>query len=140
MAKSVIAVELVFNHIGKIKAEARAKADKIVRKTAFDIEAGAKQNAPVDTAALENSIYTATKNDSNYDTATSTALGKNPDAHILPEVRPTDDLTAVVGPSVDYGLVVEMGSHKKGARPYLGPAAELARPSFLKAMERLIDG
>ncbi len=140
MAKSAVSVSLVYNHIGKVKAEAKGKAGKIVRKTAFDIEAAAKANTPVDTGALKNSIYTATDKDTNYSEAVAAARGKNPKATILGEAEKPESLTATVGPSVDYGIHVELGTHKKGARPFLGPAAEGARPAFLKAMESLLDG
>lgn len=140
MSKPAVSVSLVYNHIGLVKAQARRKAEQIVRKTAFDIEAAAKANTPVDTGALKNSIYTATDKNSNYSEAAETARSKNPKANILVEGEKPESLTATVGPSVDYGIHVELGTHKKGARPFLGPAAEGARPAFLKAMESLLDG
>jgi HK97 gp10 family phage protein len=51
---------LVFDDFPKIAAQLLPAADRIVRATAFRIEAGAKARAPVDTGMLKNSIYTAT--------------------------------------------------------------------------------
>ena len=47
-------------------------------------------------------------------------------------------LSAGVGPSVFYGLFVEMGTRRMGARPYMRPAAEAVLPKFAAAVKALM--
>ncbi|RCK68270.1 HK97 gp10 family phage protein [Desertihabitans brevis] len=85
---------------------------KVVAKTALDIEADAKRLAPVDTGALRNSI-----------------------GHDLTE----DKLGAEVGPTVDYAEYVEFGTSRQAPQPYLHPAADRRLPAFEKALENILD-
>ena len=43
-------------------------------------------------------------------------------------------LTAVVGPTVRYGLFVEKGTSKMAAQPFMAPALEAEAPGFQKAL------
>jgi HK97 gp10 family phage protein len=80
-------------------------------KAAHDIEGLAKRVVPVDTGNLKNSI----------------------------QVAEDGDLAATIGPrGVEYDYYVEMGTRRMGARPYMRPAAEHVRPSFITAMEQII--
>jgi HK97 gp10 family phage protein len=118
MSKSVCTVSIVFNKLPQLKGQSKQKASQAVRKAAFDIEAGAKQRAPVNTGALKNSIE---------------ATGEDGKA------LAAGGLMAEIGPGVDYGIFVELGTHKQAAKPYLTPAAEAVKPSFLEAMKRIVD-
>jgi len=69
---------------------------ELVRRTAFQVEAGAKLRAPVDTGFLRNSIQTAFES----------------------------DLSAVVFVAASYGVHVELGTTRMRARPFLLPALE----------------
>lgn len=97
--------------LGKAAAEVRPKTAKIVAKAAQDIEARGKQNAPVDTGTLRNSI-----------TAT---------------VR---DLSAEIGPTANYGAYVEYGTSRMSPQPFMGPAADVVEPGFEQALEDLSGG
>lgn len=105
-----IAVVITYNRLNDLRSELHAEASRVVRKTARDIEAGAKSIVPVDTGNLKNSI----------------------------QVTEQDDLNATIGTHVEYAAYVEYGTHRMAAQPYLTPAAERARPSFNEAMERLL--
>lgn len=104
-------VSVVFNGLPKLRGQLRSRASAIVRATALSIETDAKARAPVDTGALRGSIHT--------------------------EV--VTDLSAIVGPSVDYGDYVEYGTSRMAAQPFMTPAAEAARPRFIAAMKKLLD-
>ena len=80
-----------------------------VQKTAHDIEATAKAAAPVDTGALRNSISTEVTGG-------------------------TGDVTAVVGPTVEYGGYVELGTSRMGPQPYLAPAFDQHLPALEQAL------
>lgn len=104
-----VGARLEFNHFDRIARQLPQVVDKVVRKTAFEIESVAKSRAPVDTGNLKASIST---------------MVDGP-AH------------AVVGTNVEYAPFVEYGTRHMAAQPYLIPAAEQARPKFLDACRRL---
>lgn len=66
----------------------------VLAKSAFDCQARAQQNAPVDTGFLKNSVHTIKVDETHY--------------------------IVVVGAS--YGIFVELGTHKQRAQPFLFPA------------------
>lgn len=101
-------VRKLASDLGKASAEATKLAMAVVAKTAKDIEADAKNLAPVDTGALRNSISSDVK-----------------------------QLSAEVGPTVNYAPHVELGTYKMTPQPYMGPAADRRTPAFLAAMEKL---
>lgn len=111
MAKSPIAVKLVFNRLPELKGQVRRRASQAVRKTAFDVEAGAKARSRVDTGNMKNGWQT--------------------------EIE--DDLNAWVYNDVEYVVHHEFGTHKMSAQPMAIPAAEEVRPSFNAAMKELLD-
>lgn len=53
--------------------------------------------------------------------------------------RSSKGVTAVVGPSVRYGLFVEYGTAKMPPRPFMGPARAEEEPRFVAAMEALSE-
>lgn len=93
---------------GRVSAEAR----NLVKKTAADIAADAKRLSPVDTGNLRNSITYQTTGNAYYS-------------------------EAEVGPTAEYGVFVELGTSRMGARPFMGPAADRHAPLFEQAMGQL---
>jgi HK97 gp10 family phage protein len=71
-----------------------AKADRLAGKLAADVEARAKERAPVDTGALRSSITHAREGQGVFR----------------------------VWVGVDYGLFLEVGTYKSRAQPYFYPA------------------
>ena len=84
---------------------------ELVKSIAFQVEALAKMKAPVDTGALRNSIYVSLL-----------------DSHTPPKEAtenlpvPDNDVTAFVGPSVEYAIYQELGTSFMEPQPYLLPA------------------
>lgn len=114
---------VTFNKLPAISAELQRVVSQIVRKAAFDIEAAAKAQAPVDTGALKNSIYTVTSDSSDYSGGD------------MPQVdTPANDHTAYVAVGMSYGIYQEYGTSHMPAQPYMTPAVEGVRPSFIAAM------
>ncbi|HNG95810.1 MAG TPA: HK97 gp10 family phage protein, partial [Acidobacteriota bacterium] len=85
------------------------KASAVVRKTALDIEADAKERAPVDTGVLRNSI----------------------------QATPAGPLRWIIGEGAEYAAFVEFGTSRAPAQPHLLPAVEAARPGFQAAMSKI---
>ena len=150
MAKTTFEIKVTFNRFPEIAAAMPERTSKVVRKVAFDIQDGAQQRAPVDTSALKNSIYVKSSDGaSGYASARMKALQVNPKVDFLPEMQTPEPISAVVGPSVEYGAPVEFGRsrgitaggfsiHGVGAQPYLIPAAETQRPKFIAAMKQML--
>jgi len=94
----------------KAAIEVQVLAKAVVAKTAADIEAKAKENVPVRTGNLKNSI-----------------------SHTV------DGFTAEIGPTASYGSYVELGTSRMAPQPYLIPAAEEVQPLFEAALEQVAD-
>lgn len=105
-------ISVTFNRFPEI-AEAMPESTKaVVRKAGFDIEGHAKNMVPVDTGALKNSINTEFEK---------------------------GGLTAIVAPHMEYAAFVEYGTRRMSAQPYMTPAAEAVRPSFIAAMKQMLE-
>lgn len=96
--------------LGKASYEVTRKAQKVVAKTAADIEATAKSLAAVDTGVMRDSIGT-------------TISGGG--------------LTAEVSPTVNYAIYNEFGTRRMIPRPFMGPALERHSGPFVQAIESL---
>jgi HK97 gp10 family phage protein len=94
--------------LGKAGFSATRRAQQAIVKTAHDIEATAKQMAPVDTGAMRNSIGV--------------------DVGVL---------RATVGPTVSYAPYVEFGTSRQAPAAFMGPALDRNNPAFFKAMESI---
>lgn len=81
-----------------------------VAKSALDLVAEAKYDAPVDTGFLMGSISAT-----------------------------VDGLQAEVGPTAEYGLYQEVGTSRMAPQPYLFPALERVTPAFEQAMGQVVD-
>lgn len=106
-----VTTHLVFNDLPRLVDGMAARAAEEVAKTTFDIEAGAKAKAPVDTGNLMNSI-----------------------------TAEVDGLTGTVSTNVEYAPYQEYGTSKMPAHPYMTPAAEAAWPDFLAGMTKVAGG
>lgn len=99
------------NNIPDIKKRMHTNANRIVRKATFDIEAGSKMRAPVDTGNLVNSIQAAML------------------APLHGRIR--------VG--ADYGVYVHEGTRFMPARPFMRTTFELIVPQFVMAMRKVFQ-
>lgn len=121
-----------------------------VAKVAFAVEGRAKVNAPVDTGALRASIYTSLKGNSKFDDAKASATQRSQrrngsgrvqpleDKDFVPLPVPTSDAVAYVGPSVEYGAAVELGSVRRGGTPYLLPAVRQTENDMRKELGKAV--
>lgn len=87
-------------------------ARKEVLRGALNVQAGAKRRCPVKTGRLRNSIAVE-------------MIGSGMEAH--------------VGTNVHYAPMVEFGTRRMAARPYLFPALEEERPKLAARLGKLIE-
>ncbi len=91
----------------------KKRLGQVVRKTALDIEADAKQRAPKDTGFLAASIQA--------------------------DVSHADsDLAAEVAVGAEYGIFVELGTVTQAPQPFLTPAMEAERGEFERALGEVL--
>ena len=88
----------------------QGRADRAIKKTAYDIVADAAILAPKDTGYLASSI----------------------------SVDFPGLLKAVFGPTANYAGYVEWGTSRMPARPYMHPATDRRLPGLLKALTRTV--
>lgn len=100
----------VQSNIKEIVAGMRGKATLAVRKAAKDVQGQAKGGAAVDTGFMRSNIRTM-------------AQGK---------------YASEVISHAEYSVYVEYGTYKMGAQPFMVPAAEAVRPSFIAAMRQVV--
>jgi HK97 gp10 family phage protein len=91
-----------FNNLTRISSQIDKALSQLVRKTALRIEAKAKQNAPVDTGTLRNSIQT----------------------HVDSPTK------ATVGTAVEYADHVHEGTRHMKGRAFLTEAADTEGKDF----------
>lgn len=137
------------NTISKIRSQIIEQMKGAVDDTAALIEERAKQIAPVDTGALQSSIYHNNGVDSDYDTNIARARSQNKDAVILDEIDPEfviplsgsneDSYTQVVGCAVEYGIFNEYGTRHMRPHPFMLPSALGAEDDFTTAMTQIAD-
>lgn len=108
---NAITTKIIFNRIPTLVGEIKAQGEAHIQKTADNIVKGAQDRAPVRTGALRDSIH---KEGSGNDTRVT------------------------VG--VPYGVYVEYGTSRMGARPFLWPALEAERPIYLAAWRAILAG
>lgn len=129
-----ISVRVNNEKLERLITELKPRADAILDKSAFDIQASAQGYALVDTGAMRASIYTKGPGGSGggYGLATQEALKANPKVQIEPP-PPVDELERIIGCGVTYGVYVELRY-----KPFMAPAAEDNRKSFIEAWKSLV--
>jgi len=108
-------IALVNNRIREVTDETRDRAEALVRKTAFDIEADAKANIVAHNLILTGFMLSSVK------------------------AVQVDALSWMIVVGAFYGVFHEFGTSRMPARPYLGPAVEANRSYFDQAVGDLLD-
>jgi HK97 gp10 family phage protein len=122
--------EVDTRRLNRILHNLDGNVEQALRAIGMDIEAAAKGNSPVETGALQSSIYTATEKQNSFPSVDTEA-----DRVVLPTPRKGE---AYVGPSVDYGIHVELGTRFAAAQPYLLPAVRAVEGTLARRFERVV--
>lgn len=136
MARQTVVVELDTKVLDNLIKHLNGNVEEAVNKTGFVVEGKAKLRAPVDTGALRASIYTSIKGRAT--TAMNKARSLRPDAGIVPLPTPDNNHTVYVGPSVEYGHLIELGESNRPARPYLLPAVREAERELMELLKKAV--
>ena len=106
-----VTIKLTDERLRNLPRNLRQRGHDLVYRTAATIEGQAKVLCPVDTGALRASIYVTEKG----------------------------EMSAEVGPHMEYEMYVEYGTKHMAAQPYLTPAAEGARPAWEAGLRDLFN-
>lgn len=119
------------NHFAAIAEAFPEAVGKVVRKTAFDLQAAMqahiRANGQIDTGFLVNSVYVVTSEDNSYNS------GGHADAFASVDA-PREPTTAYVAVAANYGAYQNYGTRFQPARPFVEPAVDEVRPEFEAAM------
>lgn len=119
-----VGVKLDTKELERIAKTLGVKAERVGMRFAFQVEGAYKQAAAIDTGAMANSCYVEGRNESDYNQNASAAQSANPEAVLDRHPKPTGNIIANVGPSVEYAQYVEFGTSRMAAQPALGPAVD----------------
>lgn len=106
-----VTVKLDLGRLQALRGSLPQRTEQAVEAAARRIEGAAKGNAPVDTGTLRNSITVENS---------GTARRK-------------------IGPTVDYGVFVELGTKNDRPQPYLKPAFDAVAPRLIDELKRIVD-
>ncbi len=131
------------DNFAAVESAMRDACAAAMESSAQTIAANAAANAPVDTSALQNSIYVVTPNGSDYDQHVAAAVSqaatggaktppKDISKQILPQALLLPDpnrIEAAVASVVDYAESVEEGGSRPNGthaapQPFLAPAGD----------------
>ena len=134
-------VTVMSNRLPQIGSGLAGAVSRAVRKSAFDIEAKAKAYAAVDTGNLKGSITTVIAGDgmsaevtANADYAAHVEYGTRP--HVI-RPRNASMLAFKVGGVTVFAKEVDHPG--TAAQPFMTPAAEEVRPSFVAAVKQAVE-
>lgn len=116
-------------NLNRLIASIPGNKRELVKAVAFQVEAIAKMKAPVDTGALRNSIYTSLQSSNTPPTEATEQLP-----------TPDNNVTAFVGPSVEYAIYQELGTTDFGAQPFLLPAVRNVEQELERFARKIING
>ncbi|SRR6266568_7184 len=116
-----------FNHFPQIAERIKPFCQRVVKETANQVQGWAKSEAPYKTGYLQGNIYKSDWESSDYG---SGGIAGAPGSYLLPEVKPSNDTSAIVGAAANYSGYLEFGTRYMPAQPYFYKAVELARPFF----------
>lgn len=141
-----ISVRVNKEKLDRLITELKPRADAILDKSAFDIQASAQGYALIDTGAMRASIYTKGPGGggSGYGAALEAARkqgastrGQHSGRYNLniqgADIPDVEEMQRVIGCAVSYGVYVELRY-----KPFMAPAAEDNRKSFIEAWKSLV--
>lgn len=138
MANRDVVVTVDTSRLNQLLRDFPGNVDQAIRIIAFSIEGKVKVRAPIDTGALRASTYTRTNKVNGRDPAWTEVRAKNSDAQLVELPQPGEH-EAVVGPSVNYAIDVELGTSRRAATPYLVPAVREAEREMATQLRNAVN-
>ena len=118
------------SHVGQVSAQMRRKLEKVVSRTAFNLQGRMRTDMAEEKHGRE------------YGNHVASAPGESPaiDTGFLANSIQVEaeGLSAIVGTNADYAMHLEFGTVNMEPRPFYDPAFEAERPEFEKALREAL--
>ncbi len=116
-----------FNRWALLAAKIKPACQKGVKATAHAMVANIQGPAPRRTGFMADNVYMSAWDESTY--------GQGPapptdDVYLLPEEKPGDDMSAIVGAAADYSAFVNYGTRYMAAQPFFDQGVETTQGEF----------
>lgn len=119
--------ELGWNHFPIIAERLKPGLQKLESERLLDLKSKVKSFAPVLSGFMRDSVYSVLPDGtSDYGQATP----PTDDVYLLPEEKPADDMSGIVGVAANYGEFVNGGTRHMAANPFFDMAVEAAGSEF----------
>lgn len=113
--------------------------DIVIRKATIDAKAEAKLNAPFQTGATRNAIYSVTDQESDFQQAAIKAQEANPSVQVAEEERLDANHQGKVVAPLHYNIYLELGTARIPAKPFLGPAVLHQEDNVKRGIAHVIE-
>lgn len=138
MSKKVISFEIRNDNSAEVLKAMREQAMIALKAIGEEAEGYAKDDCPVDTGRLRNSITFATKS---YKSKGNDRTGEKASAKERKKLANPEDLTLYLGTNVDYAVYVEYGSynHKIGKNHFIRDAIAKHGDHYKEILRAALD-
>ncbi len=116
-----------FNRWAELAGKLKPAVQKGVKEAAYAMQSNIQSGAPVQTGFMRDNVYVSAPGESTY------GQGMGPptdDVYLLPEIKPEDDMTAIVGAAAEYSAFVNYGTRHMPAQPFFDQGVEQTRGEF----------
>jgi HK97 gp10 family phage protein len=115
------------NRFPELAAALKPALQKGVQATGEQMVSNIEGLAPRQTGFMAENVYVSGPLSSTYG---SGSIEPPDDSYQLPEVKPGDDMTAIVGAAANYSVYVNYGTRFMAAQPFFEPGVEATRGEF----------
>ncbi len=115
------------NRFPELVAALKPALQKGVQATGEQMVSNIEGPAPRRTGFMADNVYVSGPLSSTYGAGPAPPTD---DVYLLPEVKPTDDMTAVVGAAANYSEWVNGGTRYMAAQPFFDQGVETTRGEF----------
>ena len=115
------------NRFPELAAALKPALQKGVQATGEQMVSNIADPAPRESGFMAENVYVSGPLSSTYGSGSIQPPG---DSYLLPEVKPGDDMTAVVGAAADYSVFVNYGTRYMPAQPFFDKGVETTRGEF----------
>ncbi len=120
------------NRFPELAAALKPALQKGVQATGEQMVSNIAGPAPRRSGFMADNVYVSGPLSSTYGAGPAPPTD---DVYLLPEVKPNDDMTAIVGAAADYSVYVNYGTYKMAAQPFFDQGVETTRGEFEPIMQ-----
>ncbi len=124
------------NRFPELAAKLKPSLQKGVQATGELMVSNIAGPAPRRTGFMADNVYVSGPLSSTYGAGPAPPTD---DVYLLPEVKPTDDMTANVGAAANYSEYVNYGTVYMPAQPFFDQGVEATRGTFLAIMQAALS-